>query len=219
MAERVLNLIPGDLDRPIGHIKPNIDCPDLEKLITESIDTVAPVERDLQDSQGRWYSLRIRPYKSLDNRIEGAVLALFDVDVLKRSQARIRLAYEYADTILHSTEQAIAILERDLRIRMANAAFCRMFEVAPNQVEGKTLQDVGGLDLGALQSIIGVSAIGQGRVLEHIQMEQDRSDGGRRKLTITGRLLVSPEIQEDQFILLAISDDAKSNGTKTANEA
>ena len=39
MAEKVLNLIPGDLDRPIGHIKPNIDCPDLEQLILESIDT------------------------------------------------------------------------------------------------------------------------------------------------------------------------------------
>jgi hypothetical protein len=37
MAEKVLNLIPGDLERPIGHIKPNIDCPDLEQLILESM--------------------------------------------------------------------------------------------------------------------------------------------------------------------------------------
>ena len=48
MAEKVLNLIPGDLDRPIGHIKPNIDCPDLEQLIAEAIDTVAPVEREVR---------------------------------------------------------------------------------------------------------------------------------------------------------------------------
>src|SRR5262249_33544393 len=90
MAERVLNLIPGDLDPPIGQIKPNIDIPDLEKLITESIDSVAPVERDVHDVQGRWYSLRIRPYKSVDNKIDGAVLALFDIDVLKRSEDRVR---------------------------------------------------------------------------------------------------------------------------------
>src|SRR5262245_56992246 len=86
MAEKVLNLIPADLHRSIGHINPNIDCPNLEQLIVECMDSVAPVERDVLDRQGRWYSLRIRPYKSLDNKIDGAVLALFDVDSLKRSE-------------------------------------------------------------------------------------------------------------------------------------
>ena len=50
------------------------------------MDTVAPIERDVRDRQGRWFALRIRPYKSLDNKIDGAVLALFDIDVLKRSE-------------------------------------------------------------------------------------------------------------------------------------
>src|SRR6187200_2186831 len=92
MAEKVLNLIPADLDRPIGHIKPNIDVPDLEQLILEAIDTVAPVEREVRDKGGRWFSLRIRPYKNVDNKIDGAVLTLFDVDVTKRSELRMRLA-------------------------------------------------------------------------------------------------------------------------------
>jgi two-component system CheB/CheR fusion protein len=86
MAERVLNLIPADLDRSIAHINPNIDCPNLAELITECIDTVTPIERDVRDRQGRWFALRIRPYKSLENKIEGAVLALFDIDILKRSE-------------------------------------------------------------------------------------------------------------------------------------
>jgi two-component system CheB/CheR fusion protein len=86
MAEKILNLIPADIGRVIGHIKPNINCPDLERLIVECMDSVTPLERDVQDLQGRWYSLRIRPYKSLDNKIDGAVLALFDVDLLKRAE-------------------------------------------------------------------------------------------------------------------------------------
>jgi two-component system CheB/CheR fusion protein len=98
MAKKVLNLIPGDLDRPIGHIKPNIDCPDLEQLIVDSMDSVAPVERDVRDQSGRWYSLRIRPYKNVENKIDGAVLTLFDVDVPKRSEQRIRLASELGVT-------------------------------------------------------------------------------------------------------------------------
>ena len=78
MAERVLNLIPGDIGRPIGQIKPNVDLPDLEGMIGQVIDTVTPCEREVHDGQGNFFSLRIRPYKNLENRIDGAVLALFD---------------------------------------------------------------------------------------------------------------------------------------------
>jgi two-component system CheB/CheR fusion protein len=85
MAEKVLNLIPTDIGRPISDIKPNIDCPDLEGLITEAIDSVTIKEREVQDRNGTWYSLRIRPYKNVENRIDGAVLALFDIDSSRRA--------------------------------------------------------------------------------------------------------------------------------------
>lgn len=70
----------------IGHINPNLDCPNLPELVIECMDTAAPIERDGRDRQGRWSALRIRPYNSLDNKIDGALLALFDVEVLKRSE-------------------------------------------------------------------------------------------------------------------------------------
>ena len=79
MAEKVLNLIPTDIGRPISQIKPNIECPGLEKMIGRVIDTVTIHEMNVRDSEGRWYSLRIRPYKNVENRIDGAVLALFDI--------------------------------------------------------------------------------------------------------------------------------------------
>jgi two-component system CheB/CheR fusion protein len=80
MAEKLLNLIPGDVGRPIGNIKPNIECPDLEQLWAEVVDSMTVTEREVQDRQGRTYSLRIRPYRNLENRIEGAVLTLFDIE-------------------------------------------------------------------------------------------------------------------------------------------
>jgi two-component system CheB/CheR fusion protein len=85
MAEKTLNLIPSDVGRPFTQISPNIELPELPALITNAIETVAQIEREVQDKQGHWYLLRIRPYKSADNRIDGAVVALFDIDAAKRS--------------------------------------------------------------------------------------------------------------------------------------
>jgi len=78
MAQRVLNLIPSDMGRPISDIKPNIDCPGLESLIQESIDQVSIKEFTCQDRSGRSYSVRVRPYKNLDNEIDGAVIVLYE---------------------------------------------------------------------------------------------------------------------------------------------
>ena len=87
MAEKVLNLIPTDIGRPISDIKPNIACPDLEQLIARSIDTVTTQELEVEDRQGRSFTLRIRPYKNVDNRIDGAVLALFELDAGRRPKS------------------------------------------------------------------------------------------------------------------------------------
>ena len=84
MAERVLNLIPTDIGRPIGQINPGLVGTDIEALLRASVENVTPLEEEVQDRKGHWFSLRVRPYKSLDNRIEGAVLALIDIDASKR---------------------------------------------------------------------------------------------------------------------------------------
>jgi two-component system CheB/CheR fusion protein len=84
MAEKKFNLIPSDVGRPFSQISTTLRCPELSTLITETIDTVSPVERTVQDSSGETYLLRIRPYKTPDNRIDGAVIALFDLDPAKK---------------------------------------------------------------------------------------------------------------------------------------
>jgi two-component system, chemotaxis family, CheB/CheR fusion protein len=85
-AEKVLKLIPTDLGRPIGDLKLNLDCPDLERLIAEVIDTVSVKEVEVRDGEGRWHSLRVRPYKTLENKIDGAVVVLVDIDALKKTE-------------------------------------------------------------------------------------------------------------------------------------
>lgn len=77
-AAKVLNLIPGDLGRPIGDLRPNIIAPDLEQMLQAAVENLSFAERQVQDREGRRYELRIRPYRTAENRIDGAVMTLVE---------------------------------------------------------------------------------------------------------------------------------------------
>ncbi len=90
LAEKVFNLIPTDLGRPISDIKSNLQLDDLPGLLMKVIDTLEPHESDVQDRDGHWYSLRIRPYITLDNKIDGASIVLLDIDTVKQAIEQFR---------------------------------------------------------------------------------------------------------------------------------
>ena len=89
-AEKLLNLIPADLGRPIADIKLGVEVPDLEALVLEVIETMSAREREVQDRAGRWYLLRVRPYRTLENKIDGAVILFVDVETLKKAEQALR---------------------------------------------------------------------------------------------------------------------------------
>ncbi len=84
-ARGAFNILHTDIGRPLSELRPNIDVPDLEDILREVIETLATRERKVTDKDGRKYSLRIRPYRTTDNKIDGAVLTLIDVDGTKKS--------------------------------------------------------------------------------------------------------------------------------------
>ncbi len=84
-AEKLLNLLPTDVGRPISDLRPKIDVQRLEERLREAIDSLTTVDLEVHDSEGKSYSMSIRPYRTTDNRIDGAVLALFDVTERKRA--------------------------------------------------------------------------------------------------------------------------------------
>ncbi len=86
--------LPTDVGRPITNIRPNIDVPDLEQIILEVINTVIVEDREVQDREGHWYSLRILPYKTMEGTIEGAVLTLVDINDLKNNLQEIKQSHD-----------------------------------------------------------------------------------------------------------------------------
>ncbi len=88
MAEKIMNLIPTDVGRPITDITPNLKFTDLKGTITRVIDKLETLELDVEGTDGKWYSMRTRPYRTLDNKIEGAVIVLLELPAGHRKHGR-----------------------------------------------------------------------------------------------------------------------------------
>ena len=82
-ARSAFNILPTDIGRPLSELRPNIDVLDLEEILRDVIETLGTRERKVTDKEGRQYSLRVRPYRTTDNKIDGAVLTLVDIDGTK----------------------------------------------------------------------------------------------------------------------------------------
>jgi two-component system CheB/CheR fusion protein len=78
-AQKFLGLIAADVGRPLLNINPVIEIADFQALVLQVIASSRPVQKKITDSHGKSYELRILPYRTMDNRIDGAVIAIVEL--------------------------------------------------------------------------------------------------------------------------------------------
>lgn len=186
-------------------IRPNIDLPNLESLIREAIDTPTVLEREVRDRAGRWYSLNIRPYKTTENQIDGAVLSLIDIDNLKRNAERLRASRDYAEAIVETVRQPLIVLDEELRVKTANCSFYQMFQVSSAQIERQPFFELGNgqWNIPRLRQLL-EEILPENNQFQDFEVEHEFEKIGVKTLLLNARELVLPE--EGRSILLAIED-------------
>ena len=114
-ATRLFKLIPSDVGRPIGDIVARFADPDLPGDVDAVIGELAAREKEVPGEEGRWYLRRVTPYRTLDNRIEGVVVAFTEVTKLKALEADLRrLAGELEKRVAkRSAELAAEVHDRE----------------------------------------------------------------------------------------------------------
>ncbi len=136
LAGRLLNLIETDVGRPFSDVASTLAVSDWDALFAEVISSVRPIEREVKDKTGRWLSLRIRPYRTSDNKIDGVIVILLDTDIMRRELEESR---DYSHMLLESAEQAIVAANADQQIVLINGAAEKMFGYLRADVLGKPL--------------------------------------------------------------------------------
>jgi two-component system, chemotaxis family, CheB/CheR fusion protein len=206
MAERVFHLVQKDVGRSIMEIRPRVDVPDLSDLIQNATRRAATTEREIRDSDGRWYGMRVLPYRTLDDRIGGAVLVFTDIDAMKRSEEQLQKSLNYADAVIETVREPLLVLDGGLRVIRANRSFYDTFHISPETALFRPVYDLNDQqwDIPGLRTLL-EKIIPENRSFYDFEMTQKFAHVGEKTLVLNARR-TTPVGGQDPFILLAIDD-------------
>ncbi|SHI99521.1 two-component system, chemotaxis family, CheB/CheR fusion protein [Malonomonas rubra DSM 5091] len=100
---KIINLIPGDAGRPITDIVSKLDYPELETDIHQVLRSLSPSEKLIPAEDQHWYTVRIMPYRTQDNRIDGVVITFINASSFKRNEADLSEALNLLNSDLVQT--------------------------------------------------------------------------------------------------------------------
>lgn len=138
MAEKLLNVIPADIGRKITNINPNFDIPDLQQLILDVLDTLRIEEREIQDHEGHWYSMRIRPYKTTHNKIDGVTITFLDINATKHTEETLVASGLLMRSIVGSLPIGVSTIDEKGNLLTFNRAAEKMFGYRASDISGQS---------------------------------------------------------------------------------
>lgn len=92
-AVGIFHLRESDVGRPLSDLASTLSYPDLQIDVKETLHTLIPCAKSVMTSDGRWYSVRIMPYRTLSNLIQGAVITFVDISAAKVLEFQLREAH------------------------------------------------------------------------------------------------------------------------------
>ncbi len=142
---QLINLIPTDIGRPVSHIVANFKSySGLIDDIRKVLDTLIPIEREVQSNTGVWFLLRIGPYRTVENIVEGAVITFTDVSEMKQARAALdeSRALGRLAVVLRDANDAITVQDFDGRILAWNPGATRMYGWSEAEALAMNIRDL-----------------------------------------------------------------------------
>lgn len=215
-AVHMIKLIDTDVGRPVGDLASNLKYEGLAEDGREVLKNLKPKEAGIQTVDGRRYLMRILPYRTAENIVDGLVYTFVDIERIMSAESGeaiergIRQLVEY---LVQMVQEPMAILDNELRIEAANHAFRARFTQRQSNIEGKYLRDLGKgeWNVPRLEHLL-QRALREKKAFENFRIDQELSDGGRRTLVLSGRHMEL--LTKEALILIAVED--VSDGKRSA---
>ncbi len=197
--EPMLNLIASDVGRSITDLQPQMELPDLRRLLLDAMERGNRKPRDVRDAHGRWYSLRILPSVGPDGKNDGAVLMLIDIDAAKRG-------LDFAEAIVETVREPLVILDQNLQVMKANRAFYDTYRAAREETEGRLIYDLGNgqWNIPKLRELL-ENILPAHTTFRDFEVTHEFEHVGRKVMLLNASEIFNPNAQA-RTILLAIED-------------
>ena len=210
-ATGIINLILNDLGRPVGHIVSNLV--DYDRLVADTqavLDTLVPKEIEVQARDGRWYILRIRPYRTLDNVIEGAVITFVDITDSKRAQEMLHAANDLLRlaVVVRDADDAITVQDLDGHILAWNPAAVRMYGWSEAEALTMNVRDLIPESL-RQDALTKIDQLRQAEILEPYRTQRRAKDGSAVEIS-----MISTALTNETGLMYAIATTERMTESK-----
>jgi two-component system CheB/CheR fusion protein len=212
-AAKVVHLRPADCGRPLSHTVHNLKYETLVEDAQGVLKTLVYREAEVETKDGHWYLMRILPYRTIDNVIEGAVISFLDiheqkmaVETIRRLHETVQAEREYAENIIATLREPLLVVDRNLRVVSANRSFYRTFHAKAEETVGRFVYELGNhqWDIPRLRELL-EKIIRKKTFFEDFEVEHTFPHIGFKKMLLNARRIHSREGGEE-LILLAMED-------------
>lgn len=200
-ATQIYRLVATDVGRSLADIKSDIEGEDLLPEAQAVLDTLVPREREVRADNGKTFLVRIQPYRTLDNVIDGVVLTF--TDITQRLAAEIaQTGRELAEAIVDTVREPLVMLDADLNVVSASRAFYHYFQARPDETMGRSLFELGNRqwDIPDLRVLL-ETVLPRNESFDDYNVEHDFPGIGHRRMILNARRILG-----NQMILLAIEE-------------
>jgi len=205
-AERLLNAVSADIGRVITDVRYKVEVPNLRSMLAEATLTLGVQQAQVQSREGRWHSVLVRPYRTIDDRIDGAVITFIDIDDVTQALAHAEESRDLAEGIVETVQHPMLVLDKDLIVQRATSSFYRTFQVTPDETQGRALYQLGHgqWNIPQLRGLLEETLI-RDVPFRDLDVEHDFPNIGRRTMRLNAKRITGRD-GKPQTILLAIED-------------
>jgi two-component system CheB/CheR fusion protein len=211
-ARAIINLIPGDVGRPVAHVVSNfVGDIGLVGAVREVLDTLIPKEAELQTVDGSWYLMRILPYRRVNNLIDGAVISFININETVRIRESLRAANDLLRLAVVVRDAHDAITVQDLTGRMMawNPGAVRMYGWSEAEALAMNAGERIPRELRPATSVR-MMQLARSEILEPYATQRLNKAGDAVNVTIVSTALIN---EQGQMYAIATTERASGGGT------
>jgi two-component system CheB/CheR fusion protein len=211
-ATKIINIIKMDIGRSIKDFSLNFVYDNLIDDVLQVLNTLVLREKEVTDKNGNWYLMRILPYRTTENVIDGAVITFIEITQRKTAQ-QLYLAEQiernsrvFAEGIVDTVRESLVILDKDMHVMSANRSFYRTFKTSKEETENKSIFEINNRswDIPALRKLL-EEILPENTVFNDFEVEHVFSGIGFMKILLNARRIYQVDTGTEK-ILLAIED-------------